>query len=88
MRDVTTEEHMDCRSKIVDAMATYADAEDMISIGAYVDGADAKIDAAKRVMPRINEFLRQKITEKSPHESGLDRMKAISGALDTASGKQ
>jgi flagellum-specific ATP synthase len=81
MRDVSSEEHMDYRARLIDAMATYADAEDMISIGAYVDGADAKIDAAKRVMPRINEFLQQKITEKSPHESRLERMKAISEAL-------
>jgi flagellum-specific ATP synthase len=62
-------------------MATYAEAEDMISIGAYVDGSDAKIDAAKRVMPRVNDFFRQAILEKSPYENGVERLKAISEAL-------
>ena len=44
MRDVVTEEHMTFRGKLIDAMATYADVEDMISIGAYVDGTDPKIE--------------------------------------------
>jgi flagellum-specific ATP synthase len=81
MRDVVGEEHLECRAKLIDAMATYAGAEDMISIGAYVDGSDGKIDAAKGVMPQVNDFLRQKITEKAPYESGLDQMKAICGKL-------
>jgi flagellum-specific ATP synthase len=79
MREVVSEEHMDFRGKIIDAMATYADVEDMISIGAYVDGTDPKIDAAKRVMPRVNELLRQKILEKSPYTVGLKRLKAVCG---------
>lgn len=79
MRDVVTEEHMDFRAKVIDAMATYADVEDMISIGAYVDGSDPKIDAAKRMMPRVNELLRQKILEKSPYTVGLNRLKAVCG---------
>jgi len=83
MRDVTSEEHMGCRAKLIDAMATYGEAEDMISIGAYVDGSDAKIDAAKRVMPGINDFLRQTIEEKSYYEDGVERMKAISEELNS-----
>ena len=77
MRDVVSEEHMAFRGKVIDAMATYADAEDMISIGAYVDGSDPKIDAAKSVMPKVNELLRQKILEKSPYATGVNRLKAI-----------
>jgi flagellum-specific ATP synthase len=53
----------------------------MISIGAYVDGTDGKIDAAKRMMPRMTDFLQQKITEKSSYENGFEQMKAISQAL-------
>ncbi len=77
MRDVVGEEHLGYREKLIDAMATYADAEDMISIGAYVDGSDPKVDAARRVMPRINALLRQKILERSPYEAGLNRVRAI-----------
>jgi len=88
MREVTSEEHMGVRAKLIDAMATYGESEDMISIGAYVDGTDAKIDAAKRVMPRINDFLRQKIEEKSPYEDGLEQMKAISEELNSVRNKK
>ncbi len=77
MRDVIKGEHLSCREKVIDIMATYADAEDMISIGAYVDGSNPKIDMAKRMMPKVTELLRQAIPDASPYVIGLNRLKAI-----------
>lgn len=77
MRDVVSQEHLSCRDKAVDTMSTYGDAEDMITIGAYVDGSDPTIDTARKTMPRINELLRQPISDRSPYELGLNRLKAI-----------
>ena len=37
---------------------------------------------AKRVMPRVNELLRQKVTEKSSYDVGLSRMKQIAGSMN------
>lgn len=76
-RDVVGEEHLRCREKAIDAMATYRDAEDMIAIGAYVDGSNPKIDYAKKIMPRINDFLRQEIMRSVPYEMGLQQLKGI-----------
>ncbi len=59
MRDVSSPEHMRLREKAVNVMASYKKAEDMITIGAYVDGSDPLVDLAKKLMPRINQFLRQ-----------------------------
>lgn len=64
MRDVSDVEHMKARDGLIDIMAAYREAEDMITIGAYVDGSDAVIDMAKKKMPLINEFLRQEINRK------------------------
>jgi flagellum-specific ATP synthase len=77
MRDVISNEHLSFREKMVDTMATYVDAEDMISIGAYVDGSNPKIDVAKKMMPQISDLLRQAITDASPYAIGLNRLKAI-----------
>lgn len=77
MRDVSGAEHLALREQAIDIMAAYTDVEDMISIGAYVDGSDPRIDRAKKIMPMINAFLRQPILEKSPYQLGLNKLKAI-----------
>ncbi|MCF8067792.1 MAG: FliI/YscN family ATPase [Desulfobacterales bacterium] len=77
MRDVTKPEHIALREKTIDAMATYADAEDMITIGAYVSGSDPKVDGAIKVMPKINELLRQAIEKSVPYNMGLNLLKDI-----------
>lgn len=43
--------------------ARYAENEDMINIGAYVTGTNPDIDRAIRIMPQLNEFLQQGMTE-------------------------
>ncbi len=77
MRDVSTPEHLDLREKAIDLMAVYAEAEDMISIGAYVSGSDSQIDLAKKMMPQITRLLRQSILEGAPLQLGLNKLKAI-----------
>lgn len=77
MREVSSAEHMALREKTVDIMAVYGDVEDMIAIGAYIDGSDPRIDEAKKVMPMINNFLKQRVHEKSPYQLGLNRLTAI-----------
>jgi flagellum-specific ATP synthase len=46
-------------------LATYAEAEDLISVGAYVKGSNEEIDEAMERMPAIIEFLSQRIQEKA-----------------------
>lgn len=46
-------------------LAIYAEAEDLINVGAYVTGSNAEIDEAIEKIPAINEFLKQGIAEKS-----------------------
>ena len=46
-------------------IAVYREAEDLISVGAYVKGSNPEIDEAIDKMEEINAFLRQAIDEKS-----------------------
>jgi flagellum-specific ATP synthase len=60
-------------------MATYAGAEDLISVGAYVKGSNAEIDEAIEKMPAIEEFLKQRIEEKVSLSETLRRAGEIAG---------
>ena len=63
MTDVVDEQHLKVSGLIKDIMATYARSEDMINIGAYVKGSNPAIDRAVKLMPGIEEFLKQSLGE-------------------------
>ncbi len=75
--DVVSKEHLEIRNKAIDAIARYKDAEDMISIGAYINGSDPGIDYAKAIMPKITAFLKQEIQRKVPYQDGLNQLQNI-----------
>ena len=77
MRDVSEPEHMKLRERAVDIIAAHRGAEDMISIGAYVDGSDVRIDEAKRLMPKIDKFLKQDMHRRISREMGVAELKNI-----------
>jgi flagellum-specific ATP synthase len=58
-------------------MATYIEAEDLINIGAYVDGSDPRIDFAKMMINKINMFLQQDIDQKVTFEDSVSQLKAL-----------
>ncbi len=59
MPDVTTAEHQALAREARQALATYRDAEDLITVGAYAEGSDAGIDRARRLQPALQAFLNQ-----------------------------
>ena len=64
-------------AQIREWMASYAQAEDLINIGAYVKGANAKIDQAVFVQERINQFLRQAVEDPTRFQDTRNLMQAI-----------
>lgn len=75
MRDVSEPEHIALREKAINVMAAYKNVEDMITIGAYVDGSDPQVDLAKKLMPRINQFLRQDMETRVDHRASVIGLK-------------
>lgn len=59
--EVAETTHMAAARRVRAALATYAEAEDLIRIGAYVKGSSPQIDRAIELQPRILEFLKQDI---------------------------
>jgi flagellum-specific ATP synthase len=64
MIDIVEEEHRTKANKLLNVVATYKRAEDLINIGAYVKGSNAEIDYAIKMNDRVNAFLKQAIDEK------------------------
>lgn len=57
--------------------ARYAENEDMINIGAYVSGTNQEIDRAIKIMPQLNEFLQQGMTEHNDFATIESRLKDL-----------
>ncbi len=75
--DISSRAHLDATQRVRDLMATYAEASDLIQIGAYVSGSDPRIDAARIAHPKIENLLRQRLDEGCPTSVALEAMRAI-----------
>ena len=77
MIDVVNEKHRKKANDILNIIATYRKAEDLINIGAYVEGSNPEIDDAIRMIDKINLFLRQGINEKVNFEESKKQLLAL-----------
>jgi flagellum-specific ATP synthase len=77
MIDIVDEEHRQLASKIINILATHKKAEDLINIGAYVQGSNRDIDYAITMIHRVNAFLKQSIDEKIDFNATEDQMRAL-----------
>ncbi|MBF0449167.1 MAG: FliI/YscN family ATPase [Candidatus Magnetomorum sp.] len=77
MRDVIDRDHYKIAQRLIEILAIYRKSEDIINIGAYVDGSDPKIDYAKAMIGKINEFLCQGVEEKVSMPVGVNRLKLL-----------
>lgn len=71
MKDITDNRHKAAVEKVLDIMATYKRYEDVITIGAYKEGTNPKLDNAIKMMEKIRPFLKQKISERVTYQQGL-----------------
>ncbi|MGB9587500.1 MAG: EscN/YscN/HrcN family type III secretion system ATPase, partial [Armatimonadota bacterium] len=77
MPDIASEEHLNAAGRLRDLLATYKSAEDLINIGAYVEGSNAKIDEAKSMIGAINGFLKQDVFEKVTFQDTLTKLQQL-----------
>ncbi len=77
MPDVTTPIHRKAAGYVLDLLATYREAEDLINIGAYVKGSNQKIDKSVAMIEPIRSFLRQGMDEGSNLEEAISKLMDI-----------
>jgi len=82
MAAVVSEEHRAAAQKLREIYATYADAEDLINIGAFSPGSNRRIDGAISLIDRINEFLVQPVRQRTPFEETVRRLTEIRRVWD------
>src|SRR5713226_6269410 len=68
-------------------MATYADMEELIRLGAYRAGSSAEVDAAIRLHRPLEEFLAQGKEEATSLGQGYQRLERILGGVETVNKK-
>ena len=74
MPAITSEEHRKAAHRLLDMMATYKEAEDLINIGAYVRGSNPRIDESLRNWDAIRKFLRQASDESQELNSSITQL--------------
>jgi type III secretion protein N (ATPase) len=79
MGNVVDEEHKAAAGKVRDMLARYRDTELLIRIGEYKKGSDPATDEAIEKNKAINDFLKQKLSEKSTYQDALAGLKKLAG---------
>jgi flagellum-specific ATP synthase len=74
---VANPEHYKKSMQIQEMLATYKEAEDLISVGAYQKGTNKKIDIAMANIENINDYLTQDIYETDDFETIIEKLSKI-----------
>lgn len=78
--EVTGPAHQTAARKLRAILATYAEVEDLIRIGAYTKGTSPHVDRAVELKPAIELFLRQEVGERTPFADTQAAMERIAAA--------
>lgn len=74
MPDIASREHRQAAQSLRELLAAYRDHEDLISIGAYRNGANPLVDAAIAMQPDLMKFLRQEVEQSSSVEMARNEL--------------
>lgn len=79
---ISTPENLEASRRLRAVMATWAENEELIRLGAYRRGSAPEIDQAIAMMPKINRFLRQNTGEKIGSARWQQELTTLLGELD------
>jgi flagellum-specific ATP synthase len=77
IREVSSPEEVDLVSNARDLLALYRKNEDLVNIGAYTKGNNARIDLAIEKNEKLRRFLRQSVDERVSRASSFDQLRAL-----------
>ncbi len=84
MPKVSSKEHKIVASHLRDLLAAYKESEDLITVGAYARGSNAKVDKAIVIYDDLINLLRQQVEESFTIEELFDRMLEIARKAESA----
>ncbi|RMF33743.1 MAG: FliI/YscN family ATPase [Chlorobiota bacterium] len=77
MDDIVSPEHRRTATTLKQALALYAEAEDLIAVGAYQTGTNPQLDRAIAMRPALMDLLRQRNDDFTPMEKTLEMMQRV-----------
>jgi len=77
MNSVVAKEHREAAQRLREIYSVYADAEDLINIGAFAPGSNKRIDGAVALIDRVREFLIQPVGERTEFAETVRRLRQI-----------
>ena len=83
MNDIVTEDHRQAAQMLRALLGAYQENLDYIQIGAYQQGTNPTLDAALTLMPGIERFLKQGISEKAAFEATLGHLNQVFSGKDS-----
>ena len=75
--EITSPDHLKMADRINQIMACYQKAEDLINIGAYVNGSNPEIDYAIDMIEKINMFLKQDLREYVTFDESVNQLNQL-----------
>jgi FliI/YscN family ATPase len=81
MNDVSRDDHQQLANRLRQVLSARRDVDDLVSVGAYQQGANPLVDAALRHETDINGFLRQGPSENNSLDETLEWMSRVTGEL-------
>jgi len=79
MKEVCTEDELSKAGQVRELLSIYRENEDLINIGAYAKGSNAKIDEAISKVEPLEACFRQGISELADHQASLNQLNDILG---------
>jgi flagellum-specific ATP synthase len=86
MSDIVPQKVIDVAAEARDILATYREAEDLITIGAYKAGQNKRVDRAVNLIDSLNGFLRQRSSEKVSVSESWELVERITRTTSTEAG--
>ncbi|HBC76621.1 MAG: flagellar protein export ATPase FliI [Candidatus Wallbacteria bacterium GWC2_49_35] len=77
MTDVVDKHHQKFANIFKSNLAVYSEAQELINIGAYVDGSNPQIDKAKALYPDMCDYMKQTVQERFSFEDAVDDLQEI-----------
>jgi flagellum-specific ATP synthase len=74
---VSQADHVEHRRELVRLIAAYRQVEDLVQIGAYSVGSNARADKAIALKARIDALLQQKVDEPAPFADSVARLREV-----------
>jgi flagellum-specific ATP synthase len=79
MNDIVSRDVLQASSDFREIMASYQETEDLLTIGAYKPGQNARVDRAVKKIEAVNTFLKQEIDDPTALEDCWAQIRQILG---------